>query len=548
MRSSYVNYWVSEPKVWARNHLRYCELIWRAVFLKAYIGAFNMTESLDRRSPSLWMDVKVAPQAGRLDGDRTCDTVIVGTGIAGISTAYELAAKGQKVILIDRGPIAGGITARTTAHLAPLCDDLTSEMIKLRGEPISRSFYESQAAAIDRIEAIQKKESISCDFRRLDGYLFQALDTDSKIIDDELDAVRKVRAPVHRIVGVALAGCEAQHALRYPRQATFHPLKYLAGLAEKIIALGGEFCAGTVVTAIEENEDGTVSIRTAYGTVNAAAAVVATNSPISDLFALHTKMAPYRSYAMAFEIIRGALADALYWDTLDPYHYVRLQPGDKSDHVIIGGADHKSGEADDAAIRFDALEAWARNLIPKLGEVTHRWSGQVLDTIDYAAFIGRNPGNENIYVHTGDSGQGITHGVVGSLINSALILGEDARWAEVYDPSRKTPSAIGNFLKENATAVKNFAEYLAPGELSSLDDLKPGHGAIVRQGLKKVAAYRDDAGLLYACSAACTHIGCHLHWNSFEICWDCPCHGSQFAVDGTALNAPAISALAKAAE
>jgi glycine/D-amino acid oxidase-like deaminating enzyme/nitrite reductase/ring-hydroxylating ferredoxin subunit len=505
-----------------------------------------MINPLDQRSRSLWMDVKVAPEAGRLAGDKICDTVVIGAGIAGISTAYELAARGQKVVVIDRGPIAGGITARTTAHLAPLCDDLTSEMIKLRGEAISRAFYESQAAAIDRIEEIQKTEAIACDFRRLDGYLFQALNTDAKIIDDELDAVRKVGAPVHRIVGVALAGCGAQHALRYPRQATFHPLKYLAGLAEKIIARRGELFAGTVVTALEEN-DRTVRVKTEYGTVKAGAAVVATNSPICDLFALHTKMAPYRSYAMAFEIERGALADALYWDTLDPYHYVRLQPGEKSDHVIVGGADHKSGEANDADIRFDALEAWARNVIPRLGEITQRWSGQLLDTIDYAAFIGRNPANQSIYVHTGDSGQGITHGVVGSLINSALILNEEARWAEVYDPSRKTPPAIGNFLKENITAIKNFAEYLAPGELSSLDDVKPGHGAIVRQGLKKIAAYRDDAGHLYARSAACTHIGCHLHWNSFETCWDCPCHGSQFAIDGSTLNAPAISALAKAA-
>ena len=126
------------------------------------------TNGSDWRSRSFWMDVKVAPSAGRLDGDKTCDTVVVGTGIAGISTAYELAAKGQKVILVDRGPIAGGITARTTAHLAPLCDDLTSEMIKLRGEAISRTFYESQAAAIDRIEEIQKKEAIACAFRRLD--------------------------------------------------------------------------------------------------------------------------------------------------------------------------------------------------------------------------------------------------------------------------------------------------------------------------------------------------------------------------------------------
>jgi glycine/D-amino acid oxidase-like deaminating enzyme/nitrite reductase/ring-hydroxylating ferredoxin subunit len=506
-----------------------------------------MEKSFDRRSRSLWMDIDVAPNSRPLQGDKECDVIVIGSGIAGISTAYELAIEGQRVIVIDRGRIAGGITARTSAHLAPLCDDLTSAMISLRGEEISRLFYESQAAAVDRIEEIQKREEIDCDFRRLDGYLFQALNTDSKIIEDELDAVRKVGAPVHRLVGIPFAHCENQHVLRYPRQATFHPLKYLKGLAAIIESKGGIFYSGTIVSRIEERHDGNVRVTTSGGTISARAAVVATNSPIVDRFALHTKMAPYRTYAMAFAIKRGAVPDALYWDTLDPYHYVRLQLGeDRTDYLIVGGADHKSGEADDAVLRFEALEAWTRNLIPAAQDVTHRWSGQVLDTIDYAGFIGRNPGNANIYVQTGDSGQGITHGVVGSLINSALMRGEVAKWAEVYEPSRKTPSAVGNFLRENVTAIKNFAEYLAPGELSSLKELQPGHGAIIRDGLAKIAAYRDEAGILYARSAACTHIGCHLHWNSFEACWDCPCHGSQFAVDGTALNAPAISPLAEA--
>jgi glycine/D-amino acid oxidase-like deaminating enzyme/nitrite reductase/ring-hydroxylating ferredoxin subunit len=492
------------------------------------------------------MDVPVAPGARQLEGNQSCDTVVIGAGIAGISTAYELAMKGQKVVIIDRGAIAGGITARTSAHLAPLCDDLTSEMIKLRGEDISRAFYESQAAAVDRIEEIQNEEDIACDFRRLDGYLFQALNTNSQIVDDELDAVRKVGAPVDRLVGVeALAGCNKQHVLRYPRQATFHPLKYLKGLAQIIEAKGGVFYSDTIVREIEEHKDGSVAAKTDGGVITAQAAVVATNSPIIDTLALHTKMAPYRTYAMAFTIKRGAVPDALYWDTLDPYHYVRLQPGEgQTDTLIVGGADHKSGEADDAGLRFEALEAWVRNLVPALKEETHRWSGQVLDTIDYAAFIGRNPGNKNVYVHTGDSGQGMTHGVVGSLINSALILGDTPKWQEVYEPTRKTPSGIGNFVRENLTAVKNFAEYLAPGELKSLDDLQPGQGAIVRRGLSKIAAYRDKDGMLHARSAACTHIGCHLHWNSFETCWDCPCHGSQFAVNGAALNAPAITALA----
>ena len=510
------------------------------------VVVFEMENSLDRRSRSLWMDIDVAPNARPLQGDKACDVVIIGSGIAGISTAYELAIEGQRVIVVDRGKIADGITARTSAHLAPLCDDLTSAMIDLRGEETSRQFYESQAAAVDRIEDIQKREQIDCDFRRLDGYLFQALNTDSQIIDDELDAVRKVGAPVHRLVGVPFSQCEHQHVLRYPRQGAFHPLKYLRGLAAVIERKGGVFYSGTTVQQIEERDDGAVRVTTSGGIVTARAAVVASNSPIVDRFALHTKMAPYRTYAMAFSIGRGAIPDALYWDTLDPYHYVRLQPGDdRTDYLIVGGADHKSGEADDAPARFEALEAWTRNLIPAAKQVTHRWSGQVLDTIDYAGFIGRNPGNANIYVHTGDSGQGITHGVVGSVINSALIRGEVSRWSDVYEPSRKTPAAIGNFMRENVTALKNFAEYLAPGELASADDLKPGHGAIIRQGMSKIAAYRDEAGRLYARSAACTHLGCHLHWNSFETCWDCPCHGSHFAVDGTPLNAPAINPLSE---
>ena len=103
--------------------------------------------------------------------------------------------------------------------------------------------------------------------------------------------------------------------------------------------------------------------------------------------------------------------------------------------------------------------------------------------------------------------------------------------------------AAGTFVSENLTVPKNFAEYVAPGEKNSWDELKVGEGAIVRSGLSKVAAYRDESGKLFLRSARCPHLGCHVHWNSFERCWDCPCHGSQFAPDGTALNGPAFSAL-----
>jgi glycine/D-amino acid oxidase-like deaminating enzyme/nitrite reductase/ring-hydroxylating ferredoxin subunit len=496
-------------------------------------------------SKSLWMDIDVAPDNGVLDGVHECDVAVIGSGIAGISTAYELCEQGKSVIVIDRGRICGGMTSRTSAHLAPLCDDLVSEMTKIKGLEATKLFCDSQAAAVDRIEEIQKKEKIDCDFRRLDGYLFQGRDMPEDMIDQELDAVREVGAPVERLMGVPFNNCEDRHVLRYPKQATFHPLKYLAGVAEVCGKNGVGFFRDSPAEEVTE-DDGMITVRTARGVIHARHAVVATNSSISDRFAIHTKTAPYRTYVITFEIKRGALPDALYWDTEDPYHYVRLQPGPKNtDYVLIGGEDHKSGEADDAENRFARLEEWARAMISALGKETHRWSGQVLDTVDYAGFIGRDPGGKNIYVAMGDSGQGLTHGAAGAMLNAGLILKGQHPWEKLYAPGRVPLKASKNFISENTTALKSFAEYVAAGEIGSADELKAGQGAIVRRGLKKIAAYRDEKGALHLNSASCTHVGCHLHWNSFETCWDCPCHGSMFNVNGQPINAPAIGPLAR---
>ncbi len=370
----------------------------------------------------------------------------------------------------------------------------------------------------------------------------------SDAIDQEMDAVRDIGARVQRLVGIPFSGCENRHALRYPKQATFHPLKYLAGVAEACRKNGVTFFIDSPVEDVSE-ENGAVAVKTARGVIRAQHAVVATNSSISDRYAIHTKTSPYRTYVITFAIERGTLPDALYWDTEDPYHYVRLQPGPRNtDFVLVGGEDHKSGEADDADQRFVKLEAWARELIPSLGKETHRWSGQVLDTVDYAGFIGRDPGRENVYVAMGDSGQGLTHGVVGAILNTSLILGKDHRWESIYAPDRVPFKAAKNFITENLTALKSFGEYVAPGEINALDDLKYGQGAIVRRGLKKIAAYRDRSGKLFLNSASCTHVGCHLHWNSFETCWDCPCHGSIFDVNGRPTNGPAIAPLSKIEE
>jgi glycine/D-amino acid oxidase-like deaminating enzyme len=311
------------------------------------------------RTQSLWMQQDVAADAPRLEGSLHCDTVVIGAGMAGLSVAHELAAEGQTVIVVDRGSIAGGMTSRTTGHLAPVCDDGVSALSRLRGEETAKLFQQSQEAAVDRIEAIVKAHDISCNFRRLDAYLFPALGMDPgdvrKQQDEEYKALRKAGANVERVKGVPFKGFEDAPALRYARQATFHPLKYLRGVVAAIRDNGGLLFADSAVTKIDELEN-SVRVSTEGGSVTAARAVFATNSPINDRVALHSKMAPYRTYAMAFTVPQGSLPDGLYWDMADPYHYVRLNPGPGiTDYLIVGGADHKSGEADDGDVRFEQL-------------------------------------------------------------------------------------------------------------------------------------------------------------------------------------------------
>jgi glycine/D-amino acid oxidase-like deaminating enzyme/nitrite reductase/ring-hydroxylating ferredoxin subunit len=499
----------------------------------------------NERTTSIWMDTEVLPDAAPLRQSLETDVVVVGSGIAGLSTAYELSEQGRKVVVLDRGAISTGMTARTTAHLTSISDDGFDTLISVRGEEAARIFHESHAASIDRIEAIQQRLGIACNFRRLDGLLFPALGGEPSDLAAQLEAARKLKVKVQDKRGLPFKGQEKTRCLSYPNQGTFHPLKYLRGLAAAIQKNQGRFFSDTAATSVEENDKGIVVEIEGGHQVRGKIAVVATNSPINNV-GIHTKEAPYRTYAMAFTIPRGTIPDLLYWDTADPYHYVRLNPGPgTTDYLIVGGADHKTGEADDGAVRFEAIEAWTRSLVPELGRETHRWSGQVLDPIDYSAFIGRNPGEKNVFVVTGDSGQGMTHGVVASLLIADLVSKGSSPWAELYEPSRVTARAAKNFIVENATALKSFAEYVAPGELHSATELKPGHGAIVREGMKKIAAYRDEKGTLTKRSAACTHVGCHIHWNSLEGCWDCPCHGSQFSPLGEVLNAPAVSPLSK---
>jgi nitrite reductase/ring-hydroxylating ferredoxin subunit len=277
---------------------------------------------------------------------------------------------------------------------------------------------------------------------------------------------------------------------------------------------------------------------------------VATNTPFNDRRAVHTKQAPYRTYVIAGAVPRGAVTPALFWTTGDPYHYVRLAAGTATaDLLVVGGLDHKTGQNDDASERYARLEQWARKHVPAFGAVQYRWSGQIMEPVDSLAFIGRNPGDSSsVYVVTGDSGNGMTHGAIAGLLLAGLIREGSHPWAELYDPARRNMRAAYEFARENLNAAAQYADWIGRGDVESTASIEAGSGAVVRRGASRVAVFRDERGVTHEMSAVCPHLGGIVSWNSAERSWDCPCHGSRFDALGGLLNGPANEDLAPAHE
>jgi nitrite reductase/ring-hydroxylating ferredoxin subunit len=237
------------------------------------------------------------------------------------------------------------------------------------------------------------------------------------------------------------------------------------------------------------------------------------------------------------------LPHALIWDTADPYHYLRVARGQHGGEVlIVGGNDHRVGHGNPAA-QWDELEQWTREWIPAVGPVVARWSGQILEPADGLAHIGRSPDLDHVYVISGDSGNGLTHGTIAGLIIPEMMHGKHPHWAPVYDPNRSHLHAAGTLIKEAVTSSAPYTDWLRPGDVRDLDDIKAGEGAVIRRGLHLIAAYCDPGGRHHLRLATCPHLRGAVHWNSAEKTWDCPCHGSRFDPYGRVLNGPAAQDL-----
>ncbi len=504
-----------------------------------------MAHRADESQPVWIPGTDAPPPLAPLTADLRTEICVVGAGMAGLSVAWHLARAGQRVLVVEAGPAVGmGETERSTAHLTSAVDDRFVDLERLFGAAGARLVADSHAAAIDMIEKQVAEEDIACDFGRLDGWLFNP---PAGGLDLSAEAAAAIRAGLSaRLEACApLAGFRTGLAIRYANQARMNPRAFIHGLAAAVERAGGRLAGNAPVVSVEGGHPARVSTAQGWHVV-ADAVVVATNSPINDRVAVHGKLVPMRTYAVALAAAEdGGDADALYWDTLDPYHYARFgRAADGRRILIVGGEDHRVGRPAQGGDRWARLELWTRERFGGVGEVLARWSGQILEPADRLAFIGRNPADsDNVFIATGDSGNGITHGAIAGMVIADLVLGRSNRWAQLYDPARVTLRAAGSYADTNLHVAEHYAQWLTGGDVDDVGAIAPGSGAIVRSGLAKLAIYRDEGGQVHARSAACSHLKCVVAWNDAERTWDCPCHGSRFDRFGRVLNGPATTPL-----
>ena len=499
----------------------------------------------DHRSPWEPAGLVEGLRAQPLDENISADVCVVGAGMAGLLCALELAERGRSVVVVERSHVGAGDTSATTAHLSAVLDSRYFELASMHGEENARLIASSHMRGVAHLERVMNAYGIECGFERVNGFLCAGDKAQEKDLIRE-HAAATAAGLTCELVKRAPMPLTHGPALRFANQAQFEPLEFLAGVLKALREKGVRIYAPVAVNDFDTSNSGEVTLKTAQGkSLRANHVVVATNSPINDVATIHTKQAAYRTYAIAFETTQAK--PTLAWDMEDPYHYVRIARDAVSEKpvLIVGGEDHRVGQGDDADSHFPRLETWARERFPTAGSTVCQWSGQVFEPSDGLAFIGKDPGQDRIFILTGFSGNGMTYSALSAELIADLIAGLSHPFAKLYDPKRKptSASAIASYVQENLNTAAQYSDWIGPADVSNEDQIARGEGAVVRRGLTRVAIYVDDAGSKHELSASCPHLGGVVAWNSAEKSWDCPCHGSRFDCHGKVITGPAVSDL-----
>ncbi|MGI5376888.1 FAD-dependent oxidoreductase [Streptomyces sp. CA-251387] len=478
--------------------------------------------------------------------DLAVDVAVVGGGIAGLSTAWELVQQGHEVAVLEAGRLAAGVTGHTTAKLTAQHTLIYDRLRRTRGPEGARLYARSQTAAIRHAAEIVQELGIDCDWEEAAAFTYAEKPHGVRELRAEAEAAREAGLPAEFVTETELPFPVAG-AVRVTGQAQFHPRKYLLALADDLRRRGGSVYEGTRVVSLTEGEPCVLSTDAGVS-VRARDVVIATHYPVFDRALLFTRLSPRRELVVAAPIDEKRAPRNMYITPEQATRSIRTAPlGDGKRLLIVTGEHFTPGTAD-VEERFGRLTAWAGACFPGL-TFTHRWATQDNDSTDTVPLVGPlHPGSRHTYVATGFGGWGMSGGIMAGRLLADLVSGRKVEWSGLYDP-RRLASVVregGAFLKHQAQVARHFVgDRIPPLSGPAPEEIAPGDGAVVRMGGGQWAIHCDEKGQLQAVSARCTHLGCIVAFNRAEQAWECPCHGSRFAPDGRILQGPAVRPLRK---
>lgn len=498
----------------------------------------------DRVFESYWMDTTASTSYPALTGDLEVDVAVVGGGVAGLCTAWELVRAGRSVAVVEADRIVAGTTGYTTAKVTAQHTLIYAHLRSALGAETAKLYAQSQQDALEHLVATVAELDIDCDLERSPAYTYVTSPDAVQQIRDEVAAAQQAGLPASEVTETALPFRVAA-AIRVDEQAQFHPRRYLLALAEDLTRLGGQIFERTRVVDLDEGEPCELTTEN-DATITARDVVVATHYPVFDRALLFSRLTPNREVVVAAPIDATQDPAGMYITQEENSRSVRTSPYRDGQRLLIVTGEHFTPGTPGVQDRFATLEQWMRKHFP-VESIAYRWSAQDNSTPDKVPFIGRfHPGAEHTFVATGFRGWGMSNGILAGGLLSALLAGEEPPWAKIYDPRRIHPTVeASTFLKANAAVARHFVgdRIRPPSHADTVDDIKPGSGAIVRHRGQRYAVHRDENGDLHSVSATCTHLGCTVLFNDAEHSWDCPCHGSRFTPDGTVIHGPATTPL-----
>ncbi|MEN3943215.1 FAD-dependent oxidoreductase [Prosthecobacter sp. SYSU 5D2] len=496
------------------------------------------------KTESPW-SVAQPPAFPRLKHPIETDVLIIGGGITGVTAAYLLSKVGCSVVLVEKTRLCKGETNNTTAHISYPTDLRLNQLVSKFGRNHAEAVWDACFASAEQIRKNVCAEEIACDFRHVPGYLYAAADANqAKEIEKLKEDVRLATEMGFDAEYIESCPLAHQPAVRFSNLFKFEPARYVLHLPQAAQEHGCQ-----IYENCEAGEfDGEARhVQCGGHRISYQHVFIATHVPLQgtagtlDAALLQTKLAGYSTYALKADLPMGNLPEALWWDTANPYFYLRIDAGSQGIHVIAGGEDHKTGQETATKDRYAALERQLEDMLPP-AEITHRWSGQVIETVDGLPYIGEYNGQ---FIATGFTGTGITYGTLAAMMFRDHVIGVANPWKDLFRVDRKEFSSTWDYLKENKDYPYYLAKSLFIGSKEDPRELASGEGAILRHQGRKVAASRDSDGNLTLLSAICPHMGCVVAWNSADKTWDCPCHGSRFTGQGKVIAGPAESPLEK---